>query len=209
VPNSEIVKVRKALYLFGFTSPFSRYADSRISKFIREDLKPLTDRKDKTFPLRKCYEKIFNWEGVTEYNSNLLQRNPSLALYLIQRLPGGRVHYDKNAPQIDHIFPKSSLKNKGYNDNEINCFANYWILAKNKNQNKYSTHPKQYFKDVEDIELQRAYISRDLLDFRQYKRFIQQRETLILEHIKKELDFKEGDDFPYSIIDIDLDDFPD
>jgi hypothetical protein len=119
------------------------------------------------------------------------------------------VHYDKNAPQIDHIFPKSSLKNKGYNDNEINCFANYWILAKNKNQNKYSTHPKQYFKDVEDIELQRAYISRDLLDFRQYKRFIQQRETLILEHIKKELDFKEGDDFPYSIIDIDLDDFPD
>jgi uncharacterized protein with ParB-like and HNH nuclease domain len=58
VPNSEIMKVRKALYLFGFTSPFSRYAESRLSKFIREDLKPLSDKQDKKFPLYKCYEKL-------------------------------------------------------------------------------------------------------------------------------------------------------
>jgi uncharacterized protein with ParB-like and HNH nuclease domain len=204
VPNAEIVNVRKALYLFGFTSPFSRYAESRLSKFIREDLQPLSDMQDNRFPLNKCYEKLFTWENVTEYNSNFLQKNPSLALHLVQRLSGVHVHYEKNAPQIDHIFPKSVLKKEGYKDNEINYFANYWILTKNKNQNKYSKPPIQYFADVDDSELKRALINRELLDYGHYKEFIREREHNILEHIKNELAFSESTDFPF---DVDLDDF--
>lgn len=205
VPNSEIVKVRKALYLFGFTSPFSRYADSRLNKFIREDLKLLSERGSKTFPLNKCYEKIFQWENVTEFDSNLFQRNSTLALHLIQRRSGVNVHYDKNAPQIDHIFPKSLLKNESYEDNEINYFANYWILSKNKNQNKYNKHPQQFFADVDDSILKKAYINRELLDLKKYKKFIKTRETNILQHIKDELDFKDKIDFPYSVDNLDLD----
>jgi uncharacterized protein with ParB-like and HNH nuclease domain len=207
VPNAEIVKVRKALYLFGFTSPFSRYAESRLSKFIREDLKPLSDKQDNKFPLDKCYEKLFTWENVTEYDSNLLQKNPSLALHLVQRLSGINVHYEKNTPQIDHIFPKSVLKKEGYKDNEIDCFANYWILTKNKNQNKYSKPPIQYFADVDDSELKRALINRELLDYGHYKEFIKQREHNILEYIKNELAISESTDFPRSMVNVDLDDF--
>jgi len=41
--NDQISNIRKSLYLFGFARPFSRYSDSRLWKFIREELKPLAD----------------------------------------------------------------------------------------------------------------------------------------------------------------------
>lgn len=51
VPNSEIDNLRKAVYLFGFTSPFSRYADSRLGRFIRRELQPLAEKNDERFPI--------------------------------------------------------------------------------------------------------------------------------------------------------------
>jgi hypothetical protein len=113
VPNSEIEKVWKAVYLFGFTSPFSRYADSRLGAIIREEFKPLVEKNDTRFPLKGYISWIQYWENIEEYGSQLLQNNPSLVLHLIQRRSGAKVHYDKNAPQIDHIFPQSVLRKKG------------------------------------------------------------------------------------------------
>ena len=208
VPNKDISNLRKALYLFAFTSPFSRYAESHLSKLIREYLKPLSGRTDKKFTFRNCYMKLLEWDyvDVLKYDANLLQKNPSLTLHLIQRRSGVNVHYEKNAPQLDHIFPKSLLEKEGYKENEINCFANYWILSKNKNQNKSNKHPKQFFEDVPDSELQRVYINRELLDFEHYKEFLKIRESNILEHIKKELDFKDDIDFPnFDIDDLEFD----
>jgi 5-methylcytosine-specific restriction endonuclease McrA len=193
VPNSEIDRVRKAVYLFGFTRPFSRYADSRLGKFIREELSSLTKKHDERFPLERSLWWVWYWEKFEKYDVQLLQGNPSLALHLVQHLSGAKVHYKKNAPHIDHIFPRSVLRDKGYDEADINHFANLWILAQSKNQNKSNKHPRKYFKDVSDAELQRAYIDKALLDYRRYRTFLKRREAKILEHVKKELELSDSD----------------
>ena len=194
VPNSEIGKVRKATYLFGFTRPFSRYADSRLGKFIREVLRPLAEDHNERFPLEDSVWWVGYWEKFEKYDARMLQGNPSLALHLVQRRSGAKVHYAKNAPHIDHIFPRSALRKKGrYDEAEISHFANLWILAQSKNQNKSNKHPKKYFEDVSNAELQRAYIDRDLLDYRRYGTFLKRREAKILEHVKRELKLSKSD----------------
>ncbi len=54
VPNGQLQAVRKALYLFAFARPYSRYADSRLWKFIRQELKVLADNKDYHFPFYRA-----------------------------------------------------------------------------------------------------------------------------------------------------------
>jgi len=193
VPNNQIENVRKSLYLFGFTSPFSRYADSRLGKFIREALKPRAEKNDESFPLGDAVYWVWDWEKIEDYNSQLIQGNPPLSLYLVQCLSGAKVHYEKNAPEVDHIFPRSVLKEKGFEDAEINHFANYWILAKNKNQNKSKKHPKIYFDDVSDAELKRAFIDKQLLDYRKYRTFLKHRQSCILNYIKTKLNLSSKD----------------
>ena len=192
VPNSQIDNVRKALYIFGFTSPFSRYADSRLGKFIRRELKPRVGENEE-FPLGDAVYWVWDWEHIENYGPQLVRGNPQLALHLVQGLSGAKVHYEKNSPQTDHIFPRSVLEEKGYEPAEINHFANFWILAKNKNQNKYRKHPKDYFADVSPSELKRAYIDKKLLDYRKYKTFLRKRESLILRHIKRKLNLTDKD----------------
>ena len=85
VPNGEIDKARKAVYIFGFTSPFSRYADSRLGTLIRKVMKPYADMPNKEFPLNHCISWVKYWENITEYGSQLLQHNPLLVLHLVQR----------------------------------------------------------------------------------------------------------------------------
>ena len=136
-----MASVRKALYLFGFAKPFSRYADSRLGAFIRSVLSPLAKKGDETFPLKSAVWWVGYWERIRTYGEELLQANPSLALHLVQGLTGAKVLYIRNAPEIDHIFPRSELRKRGYDEALINHFANFWVLAKGKNQNKSSQDP--------------------------------------------------------------------
>lgn len=199
IPNSEINRLKKSLYIFGFTSPFSRYADSRIGKFIREELKPKADKKDYTFPLEKSIWWANYWENYSSFNKDILQWNKVLALHLLQGKQGTRVKYIRNSPELDHIFPKTPLENKGYDWGEINRVGNFWILAKTKNQNKSDKHPKDYFADVEDTILAKAFIDRDMLDYRRYKTFIEWREEEILTKIKNNVGIK-SNELDYSTI---------
>ncbi len=73
----------------------------------------------------------------------------------------------------------------------VNHFANFWILAREKNRNKSDTPPRKYFKDVPDLELNRALISRDLLDFKKYREFIASRAEQIVAKVRAKLDFAE------------------
>lgn len=193
VPNSEIVNVRKAIYLFGFTSPFSRYGDSRVAKFIREELKPMKKKEGDIFPFKNAVWWAGYWGGVWEFNERLLQGNPRLALQVVQRQTGGKVKFKQNSNEIDHIFPRSVLRTKGYDESEINHFANYWLLSKGKNQNKSKKHPKKYFEDVSKSEIERALINREMLDYRKYKKFLKMRGEEIKNKVMKTLGFTEDD----------------
>jgi len=105
----------------------------------------------------------------------------------------------RNSPELDHIFPKSTLKEKEYDWGEINTFGNFWILAKTKNQNKSNKHPKKYFADVDDSILKKSLIDRDMFDFRKYSSFIKWREEEILKKIKRLIGVKR-DEIDYETI---------
>ncbi|MDH5754427.1 MAG: DUF262 domain-containing protein [Candidatus Bathyarchaeota archaeon] len=186
VRNDQLVNVRKAFFIFAFSKPFSRYADSRIGRFIKSELKPLLDRRDETFPLPKAVSWVKYWEEIKTIEG-LLQNNVLLTLHLVQGLHGGKVQYERNAPQTDHIFPRSILAEKGYDQAFINHFANFWILAKSKNQNKYNHPPAEYFKDVDDSVLKQALIDRKLLNYKSYKKFIRKRSILIVKKVEQKL----------------------
>ncbi|MCK4257266.1 hypothetical protein KAX35_10280 [candidate division WOR-3 bacterium] len=190
MPNNQIENARKSLYLFGFARPFSRYADSRLWKFIKEELKSL---EDENFPYRRAVWWIQYWEDIDEFGEDLLQRNPLLVHHLVQKLSGAKTKYRKNLPEMDHIFPRSTLREKEFNEAEINHFANFWILGKHKNQNKTNIHPKEYFEDVSNSELKRIFIERKLLHYGRYRTFIRERSDNIINYIKKKLRYKARD----------------
>ena len=128
------------------------------------------------------------------FDEELLHRNPLLALHVVQHSTGAKTHYQPNAPEVDHIFPRSELREKGVSNHEINHPVNYWILPKGKNINKSNKHPAKYFDDVDDRELRRALIVRDMLDYRKYKTFLTQRTESMLSHISKTVGLS-ADDF--------------
>jgi hypothetical protein len=193
VPNSQSERARKAFYLLGFTQPFSRYADSRLGAFIRKEMKPLVEDGDATFPFEQMVAWVRYWERVHAYGAELVQGNPTLALHVLQKHTGAKVQYPNNAPEVDHIFPRSSLRQKGIDHAKIEHFANFWILAKGKNANKSNRHPAEYFKDVPAKELKRALIDRAMLDYRRYSSFVAERSAGILEAITKEVGLSEAD----------------
>ncbi len=193
IRNDQIVNARKALYLFGFSRPFSRYADSRLGAFIRDELRPLVKKDDETFPLKSAIWWVGYWERIKAFDKEFLQKNHVLTLHLVQGLTGAKVQYVRNAPEVDHIFPRSELRKKGYDQGIINNFANFWILAKGKNQNKSNQHPSIYFQDVDDKELKEALIDREFLDYRRYTTFISHRSERMLQKVKEKLQFCDDD----------------
>jgi hypothetical protein len=193
VPIGQIDVFRKALYLFAFSRPFSRYADSRLWKFIREEIRPLVEKKDYRFPFSRGVWWVRYWEGVTGFNERLLQSNVALTLHVLQGISTNKAHYERNAGQIDHIFPRAELRKKDFDESEINHFGNFWILAKGKNQNKSDRHPAKFFEDVSDAEMRRAIIDRDMLDFRRFRTFLKDRSQRIVETVGKRLGLSDAD----------------
>lgn len=193
INHGQIANARKAIYLFGFAKPFSRYGESRLWKFIKDELKPLADKKDEAFPLKRAIWWVSYWEGITSFGDRLLQANPHLVLHLVQGLSGAKVQYARNAGEIDHIFPRSILREKGFDESQINHFANFWILAKGKNQNKSNRPPAQYFKDVDDEEMRRALIDRDMLHYDKFPTFLKRRGGDILDEVRRKLQFSDSE----------------
>ncbi len=193
VPQSEIEPARKAFYLLGFSQPFSRYADSRLGAFLRNEMKPLLEAGDSRFPFDRLVVWVRYWERIHSYGPELLQGNPTLALHLLQRHTGAAVQYANNAPEIDHIFPRSTLRKKGVDHAKIDHFANFWILAKEKNANKNNKHPAEYFKNVSAKDMKRALIDPTLLDYRRYSSFLNARSKRILDAITKQVGLSEAD----------------
>lgn len=193
VPTGQIEAFRKSLYVFAFARPFSRYADSRLWKFIRRELQPLAEKKVHRFPLERSIWWVKYWESISGFDELLLRSNVPLTLHVLQNLSTNRAHYDRNAGQIDHIFPRSVLREKGFEESEINHFGNFWILAAGKNQNKSDKHPADFFADVSDKEMARAIIDRDMLDYRRFSTFLKDRSARIIETVKKHLEFSDSD----------------
>lgn len=193
IPDNQIDNFRKSFFLFCFARPFSRYADSRLAKFIREDLMDRPKNEKNKFPFESAVWWVNYWEHIDGWNEELIQRNPRLALYIIQQDRGTKTHYNLNKREMDHIFPRSILRQKKFDESKVNHFANFWILSKGKNINKTNKHPKRYFEDVPEKELRLALIDKNMLDYRRYKTFLDKRGKAILEKLSKKIGLSEND----------------
>jgi len=69
-------------------------------------------------------------------------------------------------------------------------------MSKGKNINKTNKHPKKYFEDVPNKELDIALIDRSLLDYRRYGTFLHKRGKAMLAELNKKIGFNE-DDFKF------------
>ncbi|MGH3024850.1 MAG: hypothetical protein ACRDLR_00165 [Gaiellaceae bacterium] len=184
VPNSGVDALRTSVYAAAFARPFSRYADSRIGAFIRADLKSLLDAEPRAmFPEERLLSEIQRWERMTTLDE-LAQRNERLTLHLVQGLSGAAVQYSGNSPEIDHIFPRAELRKKGYAEEEINHYSNFWVLAKGKNRNKSDRHPKDYFAGVSQTQLKRALIDPRMFDYRRFTTFARTRREAMLAKLR-------------------------
>lgn len=192
LPNSEIGNFRKALFLCGFAQPFRRYGDSRLGRFIRDELLRSLKEGIHTFPIERLIVWIAYWEGIDEWGRRLVQGNPRLAACVIQQQADTKTHLKLNTQEMDHIFPRSKLRGK-FEEAEVNHFANFWLLPKNKNINKYNRHPREYLEDVADKELKQALIDRKLLDYRRYRTFLQTREKKIIKALEKRIGLTDED----------------
>lgn len=191
VPNNQIDRLRSAVYLFALARPFSRYGESRVGAFVRSELDARGDD-DQAFPLEAAIRRVRGWEH-TQTVEDLAEANPDLALHLVQGLSGAKVKYSRNAPEVDHIFPRAELRRKNYDEEDIDDIANFWILAQNKNRNKSNRKPKDYFADVGQQQLQRALIDRDLLDYRRFRRFIRERRARVVEALSAKIGLTDDD----------------
>ncbi len=194
VPLEEIPNFRKSFFLFAFSRVFSRYAESRLSKYIREALKPLSIEGEKRFPYSETIRWVRYWETIKGFDPDLIQRNPRLAHFLIQGYKGNEAHFKPNTQEMDHIFPRSTLRKQNKDELEINHFANFWILSRGKNQNKSNKHPKDYFADVPDAMMARAFINRDQLNYRLFRQFIRERGEVVHNQLVSRIGFI-ADDF--------------
>ena len=193
VANNQILNFRKSFFLFGFSVPFSRYADSRLAKFIKEELSVTPNRDKNIFPFEAAIKWVNYWESISNWNGDLIQRNPKLALSIVQQDSGHKMQLYLNSREMDHIFPRSTLKEKGIDEGRINHFANFWILSKAKNINKTNKPPHKYFQDVNDKVLESALIDRELLHLNRYRTFLEKRGEAILDTLRKKIGFSSTD----------------
>lgn len=193
LPEEQVSNFRKALYLFGFARPFSGNTESRLRKFIRRELQPLAERGDHTFPFASAVWWVKYWQGYTSFSSDLLRSNGRLALHVLQGSNGSKAQYWRNAEELDHIFPRSELLKKGFDESEIDDVANLWILPKDRNMNKSNKPPAEYFQDVDDAEMEAALIDRQLLRYSTFRTFLRTRGKRMLETVKERLEFTDRD----------------
>lgn len=185
--TEDIPNLRKFFYFSAFTKLFTRWSDPRILTYTRDILNPALRTDKKRFP----YESSVNFLKSKQYDFNyitdgFLNNNRQLVLNLVQRNFGSPALYDKNQPEIDHIFPESELMNRKVPDYEINFFANFWYLPLAVNRNKSAKHPHKFMEEhkISATQLESVFIDPDLLDYPLYDQFIKSRAEKIRNYIR-------------------------
>ncbi|TBF82601.1 GmrSD restriction endonuclease domain-containing protein [Rhizobium leguminosarum] len=174
----------RAIFLFGFSKLFSQHIESRTAAYIRDIFDERTIAAAGKFPINETIQHVAWKTNFVASDRSLFNNNHELALALVQNLPGGPVAYVGNLPEVDHIFPKSTLHERGFDWQKINDLANFWILPRGINRNKTNSAPKEYLKDVDDSLLEDALIDRDLLTFGKFDRFLKVRSARIVEMLQ-------------------------
>lgn len=189
IPPADLAVARSALFLFAFGGLIKSgsRADARLNKLISWNLRPHFEQGRTDFPLSAVFRWLGEWGGFEALDARLVSNNLHLALHLVQGLANTKVHYVRNVPQLDHIFPAASLRRRGVDEILANDFGNFWLLAELPNNLKRDTDPAEYFAPITEAQLQRALIPRAQLDYAQFDTFVAERREAIVEKVAEQL----------------------
>ncbi|MBI4299471.1 MAG: DUF262 domain-containing protein [Chloroflexi bacterium] len=150
------------------------------------------------FPHAEIEAYIKSKGRTAEVDSDIIDRNSYIVLNLVYLFNNQIVNFQPrlngNAPEIDHIFPRSKMRSVSYRypSHLINNIGNYMFLESSLNKSKTNALPEEYFlevlKDIPDF-YQRYLIPKDpqLHKPANFKEFVDARRRMIFETIKKVL----------------------
>lgn len=175
VEDSERQALRRAIFLLAFSGVLTKHSDSRPGALIQA----ISGEKGDAL-----YTRVLNFvkskTRLEKADALLFGNNVPLALAVVQGHDDGQVLYNRNLPEIDHIFPRA----KYGDDPLINDIGNLWFLPQHVNRNKKDAEPKVYLKAVEDATLEAALIDRTDLGKR-FPQFVRARRKKMVEIIRR------------------------
>ena len=143
---------------------------------------------DKSYFLKKCFRRS---SIATETFILMLADNEPLNLIQGTKISLNQVLSQGNRQEFHHIFPKNYLKKqKRYKDEEINCLANFCILARADNKKISNKPPKEYRSEMprENKSLEEILVSnfcfKEMFEC-SYKEFLDKRAKILLEKAKE------------------------
>ena len=185
------------------TGAFSGSPDGLIDQCTKK----INDLSD--FPIEELNQLILNAGRNLNISDNLIIEAGygGKDLYLLFNLWYGQFgfnfmpSYINNAPQIDHIFPQSKLKeikeinpktgraNMKYKEPERNQIANCMLLTfqENGSGGKGDIPPEKWFENKSEEYLDRHLIpkNKELWKLKNYENFISERKKLLIENFKR------------------------
>ncbi len=186
MPKGSKQQARMCLFLFAFSKVFTQHVDSRTGSFIRSYLPSSKEiGSGAVMPIKGAITYTYWKTSFEQPSPQFFSNNRELALSLIQSLGGGKVLFSSNKPELDHIFPRSTLAEKQVEPQVIDSIGNMWILPQKLNRNKSNKPPRTFLADVDDNILKSAFIDREMLDGRVSTRFIKEREATLTQQLIK------------------------
>ena len=176
--------MNRTLYLALMTSTFSRFADNYVDQVVNNIFKPHNRDKPGEFPAQAFNQFIYGKQGRDHIDDGLLQANINYLMNILEggtRLPEGRRN---RRPEVDHIFPQSKLREKGFEEEQVNHYANLRLISQADNNWKRAQDPRPYFAD-NPISARHHLVPTDCLEYEQYPVFLEKRQQLIWEHINR------------------------
>ena len=176
------------------TGAFSGNPDSLIDRCVRGIKEEDTFDSDSLYTIIRNYGRNIDIQDDTILNA----RYGSGTLYLLFNLWYKQFNfepsYENNAPQIDHIFPQSKLKEvreenlMKYKQKERDQIGNCMLLTAKENGpgGKSDKSPEEWFsdKDYEYLNMHLIPNDKELWKIENYDRFIEERNKLTLEKFK-------------------------
>lgn len=165
-----------ALYVALMSGIFAG-AEARMGAFARKEC-----IKGNPFPLHNLCRLVAQYYGVTSLET-LLARHLDLALNIAH----GGISLDNNPENLqrDHIFPRSTLEDKGVSEERANHYANFHFLRDKDNLNKSNTPPHRWFEKpgdqpaYSDSDLEERLLTRDMLQPGKFTTMLKERSKLI------------------------------
>lgn len=179
---------REFILWFLLASFWGRYAGSTEAK-LDEDIKSIARNKD----LHELFHLLKSQVGrflVDEERFMGRSRNSKLLLYVVARNEGAedwwKGHMITTSDYEEHhIFPRSLLREAGYEYSLIDDVSNIAFLTERANRRISNTPPEIYLAGVDLAKLEKQFIplDRGLYRIENYKLFLQQRRKMIVEKV--------------------------